>query len=73
MDVDGSIIGFSLQVDIQDAFVSCESQNLCSVQGHNVVCNGFHRFQGKVIVINTKVTGKQPKVSMKVFSTKLKP
>jgi hypothetical protein len=35
--------------------VSSVSENLCTIEGHDMVCDGFHRFQSKVVVVNTKI------------------
>ena len=59
VDIYRSIIGLSLQVDVQHAFVSSVSENLCTIEGHDMVCNGFHSFQSKVVVVNTKIANLQ--------------
>ena len=59
VDVDGAFLGLTLQVDVEAVVVLGVGKNLCTIEGHDMVCNGFHSFQSKVVVVNTKIANLQ--------------
>lgn len=56
VDVDGSRVGFLFQIDIETDIILGESDHFSSVQGHNVITDGFNIFHQKVHVVNPQIT-----------------
>jgi hypothetical protein len=67
MDIHGGFISFLLKVDIQSVVLVGVGSDLGTIERHDVVGNGFHGFQGKVVIINVQVAMSKRKVLPSIY------
>ena len=56
MDVDGALLGLTLQVDVEYIVVLGVGKDLSSVESHDVIGDRFDRFGREVHIVNSQVS-----------------
>lgn len=56
MDIDGSVLAFSFQVDVEHFLILDVGKYFCAVESHNVLSDRLHTLQLEVHVVNTEVS-----------------
>jgi hypothetical protein len=56
VNVDGAVVSLALEVDIEGVLILGIGQDLCTVERHDVIGNGFDTLETEVHIIDAKIT-----------------